>query len=85
MLTIKVMLCTRSWYNYWADGDLYANDLVHCVYECPSIMDSVELDYSKYEDGAIVVAPRVGFDWYVTGYCISHFDVRWGLIIGNCN
>ena len=44
-------------------------------------MDSVELDYSKYEDGAMVVAPSVGFDWYVTGYCISHFDVRWGFYI----
>ena len=23
----------------------------------------------------------VGFDWYATGYCISHFDERWGLSI----
>ena len=64
-------------------GSGSANDLVHCVYECPSIMDSVELDYSKYKYSAIVVTPSVGFDWYVTGYCISHFDVRWGL--GNRN
>ena len=59
----------------------YANSLVHCVYECPSIMDCVELDYSKYEHGAMVVEPWEGFDWYVTGYCISHFDVRWGLSV----
>ena len=23
--------------------------------------------------------PVVGFDWYVTGYCISHFNVEWRL------
>ena len=62
-------------------GDYHADDLVHCVYECPSIMDNVKLDYSKDEDDAIHVAPRVGFDWYVTGYCISHLHVRWSLII----
>ena len=29
----------------------------------------------------LLIEPVVGFDWYVTGYCISHFDVRWGLCI----
>ena len=54
--------------------------LVHCAYECPSIMDSVKVDYSKYD--TINVRPVVGFDWYATGYCISHFDERsWGLRI----
>ena len=52
--------------------------LVHCAYECPSIMDSVKVDYSK-RDTIIDVKPVVGFDWYVTGYCISRFDERWGL------
>ena len=52
--------------------------LVHCAYECPSIMDS---DYSKLDRNAINVTPVVGFDWYATGYCISHFDERWGLHI----
>ena len=52
--------------------------LVHCAYECPSIMDSVKVDYDA-EDDIIDVAPRGGFDWYVTGYCISHFDERWGV------
>ena len=51
--------------------------LVHCAYECPSIMDSVKVDYSKRD--TINVEPVVGFDWYATGYCISHFDERWGL------
>ena len=51
--------------------------LVHCAYECPSIMDSVKVDYSKRV--AFTVSPFFGFDWYVTGYCISHFDERWGL------
>ena len=51
--------------------------LVHCVYECPSIMDSVKVDYSKRD--TINVTPVVGFDCYATGYCISHFHERWGL------
>ena len=53
--------------------------LVHCAYECPSIMDSVKVDYSKRD--TIYVVSVVGFDWYATGYCISHFDERWGLWI----
>ena len=55
--------------------------LVHCAYECPSIMDSVKVDYSKRD--TIYVTPVVGFDLYATGYCISHFDERWGLRIVN--
>ena len=51
--------------------------LVHCAYEYPSIMDSVKVDYSKRD--TIKITPSVGFDWYVTGYCISHFDEQWGL------
>ena len=53
--------------------------LVHCAYECPSIMDSVKVDYSKRD--TINVGPVVGFDWYATGYCISHFDERWGIVV----
>ena len=56
--------------------------LVHCAYECPSIMDSVKVHYGEHEDDTIFVCePVVGFDWYATGYCISHFDERWGLAI----
>ena len=51
--------------------------LVHCIYEYPSIMDSVKVDYSKRD--TIKITPSVGFDWYVTGYCISHFDEQWHL------
>ena len=51
--------------------------LVHSVYEYPSIMDSVKVDYSECD--TIEITPRVGFDWYATGYCISHFDEQWGL------
>ena len=59
-----------------ASNQLYVGLLlVHCAYECPSIMDSVKVDYSERD--TIDVFPRVGFDWYVTGYCISHFDERW--------
>ena len=53
--------------------------LVHCAYECPSIMDSVKVDYSERD--TINVEPVVGFDWYVTGYCISHFNERWGIYV----
>ena len=55
--------------------------LVHCAYECPSIMDSVKVDYS--ERNAIYVTPVVGFDWYATGHCISHFDERWDLVMSH--
>ena len=54
--------------------------LVRCAYEHPSIMDSMKVFY-KNEYDIINVEPRVGFDWYATGYCISHFDERWGLTI----
>ena len=53
--------------------------LVRCAYECPSIMDSVKVDYSERD--IIIIRPVVGFSWYATGYCISHFDERWGLRI----
>ena len=46
-------------------------------------MDSVKVDYSKRY--TIDVEPVVGFDWYATGYCISHFDEIWGLILQNVN
>ena len=52
--------------------------LVHCAYECSSIMDSVKSTHNIIE-----FRPVVGFDWYATGYCISHFDERWGLIMDN--
>ena len=55
--------------------------LVRCAYECPSIMDSVKVDYSKRD--TIDVRPVVGFDWYAAGYCISHFYERWGLVMEN--
>ena len=53
--------------------------LIHCAYEYPSIMDSVKVDYSKHD--TIKILPRVDFDWYVTGYCISHFDEQWSLFM----
>ena len=36
---------------------------VHCICEYPNIMDSVKVDYSNCN--TIVIAPSVGFDWYV--------------------
>ena len=55
--------------------------LVHCTYENPRIMDSVMVDDSECD--RIEITPRVGFDWYATGYCISHFDKQWGLLVSN--
>ena len=52
--------------------------LVHCAYECPSIMADLKVKYSE-KNTFIVVEPEVGIDWYAMGYCISHFDERWGL------
>ena len=48
-------------------------ELILCAYECPSIIDSVRVDYS------IHVRPLLNIDWYATGYCISHFDEQWQL------
>ena len=55
-----------------------ALQLVHCAYECPSTMHNLKVEYSE-KDAFIVVEPEVGIDWYAMGYCISHFDERWGL------
>ena len=57
---------------------LQALQLVHCAYECPSIMPNLKEKYSE-KNAFIVVEPEVGIDWYAMGYCISHFDERWGL------
>ena len=54
--------------------------LVHCAYECPSIMECIKVEYSA-KNNVINVSPAVGLDWYETGFCISHFDERWGLDI----
>ena len=57
-----------------------ALQLVHCAYECPSIMDRLKVSYGEEKECAfIVVEPEVGTDWYAMGHCISHFDQRWGL------
>ena len=53
--------------------------LVHYAYECPSIMQDVRMGCSS--DDVILVEPVVDCDWYVTGYCIRHFDLKWGLRI----
>ena len=55
-----------------------AQQLIHCGFECPSIMERLEVPYSE-ENPFIVVEPELGTDWYAMGYCISHFDERWGL------
>ena len=55
-----------------------ALQLVHCAYECPSIMHDLKVEYSE-KNAFIVVEPEVGIDWYAMGYCISHFDERWSL------
>ena len=52
---------------------------VHCAHECPSIIDCVKVNYN--ECNTIRVEPELGFDWYATGYCISHFEERWELAI----
>ena len=55
-----------------------ALQLVHCAYECPSIMHDLKVEYSE-NNAFIVVEPEVGIDGYAMGYCISHFNERWGL------
>ena len=55
-----------------------ALQLVHCAYECPSIVNDLKVEYSE-NNAFIVVEPEEGIDWYAMGYCISHFDERWGL------
>ena len=56
--------------------------LVHCAYECPSIMDSVKVYFGERDtiiDLSMNNYSLVGFDWYAIGYCISHFGERWDL------
>ena len=55
--------------------------LVHCCYECPSIMNSMKENFYLDMNKKIAVHTKVGFDWYVTGYCIGHFDENWSLYI----
>ena len=33
----------------------------------------------------ILIESKVDFDWYVTGFCISHFNKRWELKITDTN
>ena len=56
-------------------SNLHAFQLVHCAYECPTIM--------QFSKNVLHVTPLVSFDWYVTGYCISRFDKRWELTISD--
>ena len=57
--------------------------LVHCAYECPGIMNLVKtiVGCSEYARAKVHIVPEVGFDWYATGYCISHFGRRWKLVL----
>ena len=72
-----------------ASNDYTSLHLVHCAYECPSIMDSVKEERNSYSDeddrlvNGSVADPLVDFDWYILGYCISHFDIRWQLRLNN--
>ena len=77
----KQNLC--KWFQHFF-GDICfdrsrALQLVHCAYECPSIMQGLKVQYNEEKNAFIVVEPKVGIDWYAMGYCISHFDERWGL------
>ena len=79
-----VQLLASSNYSGYYTSKCTGLQLVHCAYECPSIMDSVKVDYKRYTvHDTLNIAPVVGFDWYATGYCISHFDERWGLVMRN--
>ena len=54
--------------------------LVHCAIECPKIMQGLKVD-KELENEYIVIEPEVGIDWFAMGYCISHFNEKWGLRI----
>ena len=59
-----------------SDAVSYGLLLVRSAYECPNMIYHV-----RKNDSNCIVAPEVRFDWYITGYCVSHFDVRWGLAV----
>ena len=45
-------------------------------------MDSYSLKKRfSVENDSIDVEPVVGFDWYITGYCISHYNRGWDLTV----
>ena len=51
---------------------------VHCAYEFPSILEKFKVVRAK---NTLDVKPNTGYDWYVTGCCISNFDEGWNLSI----
>ena len=59
--------------------------LARCAYECSSIMDDIKIEYGKGKGKheSLLVTPKTGFDWYAIGYCISHFNERWGIVFHN--
>ena len=56
-----------------------ALQLVRCAFECPSIVQRMKLNYAELD--VMKFSKVVAFDWYITGYCISHFDVKWDISI----
>ena len=56
-----------------------ALQLVRCAFECPSIVQTMKVNYAELD--VMEFSGVVAFDWYITGYCISHFDVKWDIAI----
>ena len=56
-----------------------ALQLVRCAFECPSIVQTMKVNYAELD--VMEFSGVVAFDWYITGYCISHFDVKWEISI----
>ena len=56
-----------------------ALQLVRCAFECPNIVQTMKLNYAELDE--MRFSGVVAFDWYITGYCISHFDVKWDIVI----
>ena len=54
-----------------------ALQLVRCAFECPSIVQTMKVNYAELD--VMAFSGVMAFDWYITGYCMSHFDVKWDI------
>ena len=73
----------RQLVQYLSKNSFTGTMMINCAYECPEIMDIVKetMGCSKYAHAKVCIEPEVGLDWYAAGYCISHFNKIWKLVI----
>ena len=67
-------------------GDLSDIRMVRCVYECNNIVQNLVIDWFNHQtvDSQLILAGQeMPFDYYLTGYCISHIGGRWTIDVSS--